>query len=330
MVKKSIFILVFVALATISLLAQEETNSDEYTPSGKPFAKLFTNFHNTHTDGKDFSQFELTRVYLGYQYSFSENFSAKANFDIGNPESGNLEMSAYVKNAFVQYKNKGLTANFGLIGTTIFKLQEDVWGNRYMFKMFADQYKMGHSADLGANVSYKFCDFFSADVAVFNGEGYKKLEGDSTLKYAAGVTITPMKNFYIRAFYDHMKKESAQQTLAFFVGYKGPKFTAGAEYNSQLNHDMEEGQDYSGYSVYGSYAFKKVRVYGRYDNVTSVTYDNEMDPWNISKDGQQIIAGIEFSPVKGIKISPNYQLWSPAKSTAPAITGAFLSLEIKY
>ena len=31
---------------------------------------------------------------------------------------------------------------------------------------------------------------------------------------------------------------------------------------------------------------------------------------NFSNDGQQYVLGIEFKPVKGIRISPNSQLWS--------------------
>ena len=328
---KGLFIIfIAITLSVSSMLGQTEQTPDNLKPSGKPFAKIFTNFHTNFSDNKTLSQFELTRVYLGYKYSFSKQWSAKANLDVGNPESGKLQMTAYIKNAFVQYENEGLTAQFGLIGTSSFKLQECIWGNRYMFKSFQDQYGMGPSADLGMSVAYHFCNFFSADVSILNGEGYKKIETDSTFKYTAGATFTPIKNFYFRVYYDYMKKDTAQQTLSFFAGYDGPKWTGGVEYNNQFNHGMSIGKNYSGYSLYTAYSFEKLKVYGRYDYLASVTLSGETDPWNLSKDGQQLIAGVEYTPIKGIKISPNYQLWMPKKSGSLSLSGAFLSLEISY
>lgn len=53
------------------------------------------------------------------------------------------------------------------------------------------------------------------------------------------------------------------------------------------------------------------------------------DPWNYKKDGQLVIAGVEFNPVKGIRITPNYQGWMPANGDA-FIHIAYLSCEIKF
>ncbi len=327
---KTTLIIAILAFISTTMFSQNEKETDAFKPSGKPFAKIFTNFHTDFSDGKTFSQFQLTRAYLGYQYKFSKHFSAKANLDFGNPGTGKLEMVAFVKNAYVSYHNKGLKVQFGLIGTTMFKLQETIWGNRYMYKSFQDQYSFGSSADLGVSVTYQFNKFIAADVSVLNGEGYKKLENDSVFKYAAGITITPIKNLYFRAYYDYMNKDFAQQSISFFAGYQNKSWSAGAEYIKQMNHKFADGEDYDGYSFYVSYNVKKYRIYGRYDYATSVTLPNETDPWNISNDGQVLIAGVQYTPVKGIKISPNYQLSLPAKSGVPSTSGAYLSLEINY
>ena len=42
-----------------------------------------------------------------------------------------------------------------------------------------------------------------------------------------------------------------------------------------------------------------------------------------------MIIGIEFVPVKGLKISPNYQGWLPADGS-PTVNGAYLSCEISF
>lgn len=328
--KKISLFLVSALLMISSTYGQEEPSADTFKPSGKPFVKIFTNFHTDIVDGNTFSQFELTRAYLGYSYNFSKNFSAKANLDFGDTGSQSYFLIGFLKNAYVKYETKGLSIQFGLIGTTMFGLQENFWGGRYLYKSFQDAYRMGPSADLGISAAYQFNKYISADLAVFNGEGYKRLENDSTLKYAAGVTVRPVDGLTVRAYYDYMNKDAAQQSFSFFTGYQAKKWSLGGEYNHQLNQGMNEGRDYGGISVYGDYSFKKIRVFGRFDQLNSVKIGDATDPWNLSRDGQLVIAGLEYSPIKGIKISPNYQLYMPRESGAPSVNGAYLSLEIKY
>jgi len=314
-----------------NLFGNSPQTKDTFKPSGKPFVKIYTNYHSNFTNGTIRNLFEVTRAYLGYKYSFSRYFSAKANLDIGNPGVGKLQMTAYLRNAYVQYKKNRLTASFGLISTYIFSFQENHWGNRYLFKSFQDQNGFGHSADLGIGLVYQLNALLSVDFSVLNGEGYKKIEVDSTFKYTIGVTLKPVKTLAFRVYYDYMNKQAAQQTLSFFLAYTGRRWKGGAEYNKQYNHGMSLGKDYSGYSFYGTYYFnKKINIFGRYDYISSVTMSNQVTPWNFSKDGKEIIAGVEFTPVKGVKVSPNYQLWKPRDKAMPPVTGAYLSLEIKF
>ena len=133
----------------------------------------------------------------------------------------------------------------------------------------------------------------------------------------------------MRASYDYMGKDDAQQTLAFSVGYQGKKVRMGAEYNYQLNHKMIAENDLTGLSFYGSYQIDKIRLIGRYDKLSSPILSGDPDAWNYSKDGQLFIAGIEFNPVKGIMVTPHYQGWRPADSSA-MMNSAYLSLEIRF
>jgi hypothetical protein len=124
-----------------------------------------------------------------------------------------------------------------------------------------------------------------------------------------------------------MGQDSAQQTISFYAGYGNKKLKAGAEYNQQLNNKMTKDRDMTGLSFYGSYQIKKIRVFERFDQLSSVKIGNATDPWNYAKDGQAIIAGIELQPTKGIKITPNYQVWMPDNGS-PAMNIAYLSCEI--
>ena len=309
--------------------SQEAQEEAEFEPYGKPILRIYTNYHSTWSGGEVNKVFQIQRAYLGYQRQFSNTISGRLILDVGDPSFGNFQMTAYLKNAFMQYRKDKFTAKIGMIGLHQFKLQEDMWGGRYFYKSFMDEHSFGPSADLGAYVKYDFHDIVSADITLTNGEGYKKLESDSILKVSLGVTLRPAKGLELRASYDYMGNESSQQTLALYAGYSNNDFRIGAEYNYQLNHKMTAGQDLTGVSVYGSYQMKKVRFIGRYDNLSSPQIGTEADPWNYAKDGQLFIAGVEINPVKGIMVTPHYQGWVRADG-GPMSNSAYLSLEIRF
>lgn len=313
-------------LAAGTLFAQEA--EEEFKPHGKPFIKIYTNYHSTFSGGEVDKVFEIQRAYLGYQYQLSPKISGKLNLDVGDPHFGDLQMTAYLKNAYVQYASGKLVAQIGMIGLQQYKMQEDLWGGRYLYKSFMDEHKFGPSADLGAFVAYQLHKAVGVDFTLANGEGYKTLESDSALKASLGLTVTPVEGFDVRASYDYMGRDFPQQTLALYAGYSREKINLGAEFNHQLNHQMGASHDLTGLSFYGSYQTKRTRFFGRYDNLSSIVIGGDTDPWNYGKDGQLFIAGIEFNPVKGLIITPNYQGWIPANGS-PISHSAYLSLEIK-
>lgn len=304
---------------------------EEFKPSGKPEVLIFTNFNNTTVNSKSLNKFEITRAYFGYGYNFSKTLSGRIMLDVGNPGVGSLAYTAYVKYGYMQYQDKSLTVKFGLIGTNGYDVQEKFWGNRYIFKSFQDQYGMGPSADFGLSAAYKFNDVISADAIVQNGDGYKSLENDSVLKAGVGVTIHPVKNLTLRGYYDNMKKRSAtQQTTAFMAGYGNKTFNIAAEYNYQADNKLKSGQDFYGYSVYGTLFFNsKTSILAMYDNLTSKDITTNTNSWNFSKDGKQYLVGFQYAPVKGLRISPNYQLWTPRDGTKSNTSSFFLNVEIK-
>lgn len=67
-------------------------------------------------------------------------------------------------------------------------------------KSFQDEYKFGSSADLAISASYDFNRYVSADVIIANGEGYKQVQVKDGLQYGAGLTLTPIKNLFIRLY----------------------------------------------------------------------------------------------------------------------------------
>jgi hypothetical protein len=327
--KKSIFLL----LAAISIITTSfsQDSSEEFKPNGKPVALIFTNFNMAFEDGETKKAFEITRAYLGYEYNFSKEWYAKIILDVGDPKIGAFQSVAYLKNAYVQYNKNKFTASAGMISTTQFKVSEKTWGLRYIEKSFQDAYKFNSSADLGFNLDYEFADFISADFSIINGEGYKVLQNDNYVRPGLGVTVTPLKNIVARVFVDNMGDSIKQQSLATFLAYKGKRLVVGAEYNYQKNYDMADGQDQYGTSFYATYkAADKFLLFGRFDDLKSKSLAGENNPWNYSNDGQLIMAGVEYSPIKGVKIAPNYRYWGPADDTMPATSFIYFNLELKF
>ena len=128
-----------------------------------------------------------------------------------------------------------------------------------------------------------------------------------------------------------MGKDVKQQSLATFLAYTGSKLVVAGEYNFQKNTKMVDGQDMYGTSFYVTYKPKSnIKMFGRFDDLNSATLSGESEPWQINKDGSLIIAGVEFSPVKGVKLTPNVRSWNPASESAENTTFLYLNCELKF
>ena len=308
---KKIFIGALALLTSFAANAQEKT---DFKITGEPIVTVFANYKIGIDDASGVSGFNLDRAYLGYKTNFAKNLSARVVFDIGTSkvEGSSLERIAFVKNAMVSWEVDNFTLDVGLINLNQFALQDKLWGYRYVSRSFQDLSGFGSSADLGVNAAYKFNKWLSADFSLTNGEGYKKLNVDDQNRYSLGVTAKPIEGLTLRAYYDIYDaggeidggpQPKNQQTFSTFAAYTHRVFFVGAEYVIQSNNDFENGNTASGYSISASADIcKNFKAFGRYD---SLNFRNNWG-WN-DDDGSRAILGIEYSPIKYIKISPNYQ-----------------------
>lgn len=308
-------------LGLLSQTLQAETTEVQKEKKGKfePIMTAFTNFHSGFGSTNDDRGFELERCYLGFKYSLPGNLQLRGVLDVGSfPKEEDSQRSAFIKYAEVAWKYKGLKINGGMISTTMFKVQEYFWDKRYLMKSFQDEYSFGSSADLGISLAYQFSDQLSADFIFVNGEGYKKLQINDGLQYGLGVTYNPVKELTLRVYGDINEGGKDQgktsNDLAFFAGYKNKHFSLAAEYNHMFNFKHTDGHELYGYSVYGSYYLnKKIEFFGRYDNLIS------NKDWNLEKDGQLGLVGVQFKLGKYVILAPNFRCWvsaDDAKSTA--------------
>lgn len=298
-----------------------------FLPHGKPIVRVFSDFSTQMSHGKSHSAFQMSRAYFGYSYHISPHLSGRILFDVAN--SRGLQPSSFtaiLKNAYAMYSTDAFAASFGMISTQGFALSEKQWGKRYLYKSMQDEYGFSSSADLGASISYRFIPQLSVDVSVFNGEGYKKIEMDSALQLAAGITMRPFKQLSVRLYGDYMKTSTEQYTLAAFLGYQDNKANIGVEYAYQHGHRLRPNHNYGGVSAFGTYALApKLSMFVRFDHIQSNSLQSENIAWRES-DGQVYITGLEYAPVKGIKLSPNLRQIEYANGTAA--THVFINLEM--
>jgi hypothetical protein len=334
--KKSLPFFVGIIIFFLSGGALIAGDSTHFEIPGKVSAKIFSNFHSFINTGDNALAFEITRAYFGYESKISENFDACVKLDIGSPEDlseySRIRRYAYFKNAYLKFRYENLISYFGIIDLYHFKLQENYWAHRYIEKSFSDRYRFGNTADLGWLVSYECKKWLTADFTIMNGEGYTNLQNDNTLKIGTGITVLLFRNFCTRIYYDYTGKTVNQSTIAAFAGYrKEGKYSASLEYNYRFNDNFEKDHEMFGYSVYTSWNFlKKVQAFGRFDKVSSNKLQNENIPWDLASDGSSVIGGIEYSPVKPVKIAVDYQDWFPSAKNEPNKQFIYINLEISF
>ncbi len=319
-----------IMLTAVPARAQE---SDDFKPSGKFFGLLFTNYHTTFSGGDNSSAFEITRSYFGYDFSFSKEISSRIMYD-GTTEviNGKTIYSGYLRNAYLQYDNGKFLLRGGLIGAEQISIMEKIWGYRFVTKPPIDYAGMIQAADLGVMTKVSAGEVLEIDFAVTNGRGFKDITPNGIYRFSAGFTLTPAANMLVRGFYDMMGQSgNMQRTASIIAAWTGPKFNAGAEYFRQDNASMMEGRNYSGISIFTRVPVSdRVRLFARYDRISSAVMEGFEDPWNLSKDGSYIFAGIDFSPVKNVRISPNFTGFLPADDGDDNVTTIGLNIEAKF
>lgn len=322
---------------------------------GKVTGKVFANWSWDFTDDSTItkrSAIDLTRAYLGYKHTFNETFTADVTLDVERVNeitavtadtsrppklktTTDARFEAFLKTASLEWKGliPKTTLQAGLVPLFLFSLQEKFWGYRYIAKSHMDDKGYSSSADLGLTAKVKPIDQLQIDFNVSNGEGFKKAQDiDGIYKTALGIEVYPIGGLSLFLAGDYMpvvtkgSDSAATITATGFVGYDmKDKFRLGLEYDYQMNQKGFDSLDVSGVSVYGTFVILKgLEVFARYDLAMS-----RVD-WNSTVDGHGIVGGIQYSPIKNVKIAADYQGLLLKKSGTIDKHKAFLHLEFGF
>ena len=247
--------------------------------------------------------FSLSRVYLTYKKSISDDLSFKFQTDVGPlKDSDDTRYVAFLKKGQLDWKvANDMKISMGMIGMNMFNVQEKTWGYRFLRKSAMDAYKFSPSADIGMSISKDF-GFLSTNFMISNGEGYKASSVDDnsrmSLQLIHGQKRLDKKDGYnVGLAYSTLMDDNDDETtvMALFGGWSGFGLRVGAEYNIETVVEMKNSLTslYFNYDINDSFS-----AFVRQD-----TEDEDMD--TDGGDESTMMAGIIWQPKKGLSICPN-------------------------
>ncbi|MCA1745322.1 MAG: hypothetical protein LC643_06405 [Bacteroidales bacterium] len=280
--------------------------------------------------------YSFGRAHLGFQYQLSQNWLAKIIIDRGratsvgtitvsdssgnqmqvqNASSEGAYYTMFLKFASLQWKvNDKLALEGGAVLQNHYITQERFWGFRYVAQTFQDLYWKIPSSDLGFIAYYKINEWLAVDAALTNGEG-PRLSQDAygKVKFGGGIDMHPSQKVQTRLYFHKRQSGHApsatEHLFSAFVGHKlSNKLRIGGEFNYMDNLNNALGMDSYGFSIYSACQIvERIQLFVRYDRLI---YDVDRNANNsIKGNGNTLMGGLSYSPVKDVSLSLNYQGW---------------------
>ena len=278
-------------------------------------------FHYTFEDA-DNNSFNISRAYFTFAKKVNDKVAYKFQTDIG--AGGPSAYTVYLKNANLSYKSDFGKFVFGLQGMNMFKIQENTWGYRFIYKTAMDKNKYSSSADLGIGWEKSF-GAITPSVMLTNGTGYKKAEddqykklsvrllyGDAKLKkgFNAGAVMSMESEDYANTSGDTEK--GSTMVMGAFAGMASGPFRVGGEF-AMKSESMDSDKSANLISVYGKYKINKMLTgFGRMDMVEPDA-DTDGDGYNF------LILGVDYHPGKVFHMAPNMTMKMPEEGDSHSV-----------
>jgi hypothetical protein len=138
----------------------------------------------------DANNFDVARAYLNVTGAFGHGISGRVTADIYRPGDGSLTYR--LKYAYAAYtpENSALTFKLGQIHTPWVDFEEALWDFRMQGTIALDRNSYLTSSDFGAGIDGSWGkDAVTAQVGVYNGEGYNRTPGDRHKDFAGRVSV---------------------------------------------------------------------------------------------------------------------------------------------
>ena len=354
--KQKLFYLLLCMLQFALSTQAQEVPKEEFKPSGKISGQVFADFqYKAHSDsgnihgGKTqyalangysdkYSSFDFRRIYLGYEYNFTERISAQlllaheSNLDA----AGNR--TVYIKGANLRYKDifKGTDIIFGQQTTpTWATLTEVIYGHRWVEKSIADMRGLASATDFGITLQGKYKDETVGYFVMAGNDNGGRPENDKFKRFYCEVWAKFLnKKLVVDLYADYKQTQvipfaKSAMLLKGVVAYQSDAVTVGVEVISQTlrNYDYffpttdtsASARDTGNAVAFGwsVYAFApiikdKLEIFARYDAWDPDTkYSSNNTYFYSSINGHVketfLNIGFDWTAAKNIHLMPN--LW---------------------
>lgn len=333
-IKYYLTILLLVCI-TYNVFAQDTTKAkQEFKPSGKLWGYVFGDYYyKTHADSlgrgtgeysnmkEGANAFEFRRIYLGYDYQISQNFSAELLLSHEKNYDANSNRTVFIKSANVRWKNF-IPKNDLVIGQSASPiwplLTEKIWSYRSVERMPEDIHKLGNSNDVGIAIHGKIDSAGNFGYNLMAGNGTtSKAETDIFKKFYGEVYAKFFKQKLILDFYADFERKQLvpyrkeYTTYKIFLAYHTKRFTIGAEAYYQFVDNTIKSQN--NVTHYGIALFSRISImkekltfilrkdFYLYTPYLSTLYRQSED---------FLLAGIDYTPNRNIHIIPNIWITS--------------------
>jgi hypothetical protein len=264
---------------------------------------------------KDFQAFQFRRMYLYYDYTFNDDFSAQFLLE-GNDKTDKIDgkYGLFVKTAYLEWKElipMG-SITLGLVPTPTWSLlSEKVWNYRSIEKTIIDFRGFGNASDFGVLFRGKFDEkgMFNYSAMIGNGSGQKP-EMNKYKKYYLSLSVKPIKEFVMEGYIDYepAADEKYKTTLKGFAAYQTESITGGIEIFQQFQN--KAGINNVNIIPFGVSFFlwapipgtEKLNGFARFD-----IFNPDINVNDAGFNENFITFGFDYMPIKDIHFMPN--LW---------------------
>ena len=301
----------------LSVMTAQDSGENSGKFSGLTFGDYYYVVKNHDKSIKDQHGFWFRRIYFTYDYTVDEDWSARFRLEMRNAGDfkSNSPITPVIKDAWLRYKFLNQSVYLGITGTPTFALIEDTWGYRSVEKVPVDLYKMGSSKDFGIALKGKIDQkgIFNYHAMYSNGNGIKH-EIDKGKAGMLAFSVQLKNGLIFEAYGDYADQPNHTDTyiLQGFIAYKAEKFRIGVQYTNQWIHqtnaDKRDLRILSGFVTSDiSNCFSLLLRGDRSFDVNPKADGIDFIPFDPTAKFTLIIFGIDFHPVKNVKIIPNIE-----------------------
>lgn len=176
------------------------------------------------------------RIYLTYDHTFSDAFSARVRLEMNSPGdfSTSQRLTPYVKDAFLRWTRGRHAVLVGIAPTPSFEFVESVWGYRSVEKTPLDLLRWDSSRDTGILAQGALGGRTRYSVQVGNGNGVNG-ETDRTKAFRGALRHEVLRGLTVEGYADLQDRPAAARwaTWQVFGSFVRPTGRVGAHVTQQ-------------------------------------------------------------------------------------------------